>query len=165
MRILLIFSLLSFFSLSSIAQKNQLAVFETLIGGKWVAEGNWSDGSVFKQEVTFNFDLSGNVVIAKTKGFTDNEQTVFGNRNHGIRKYDPETKQIRFWEFDVFNGLTEGIITVSGNNLYYQYIYGESLITDGWEYVDEDTYSYKVGVFTDDQWEATYLNTIFKRKK
>lgn len=165
MRILLTFLLISFLSFSSFAQKDQLTAFEPLIGGTWVAEGKWSNGSIFKQEVSFRYDLSGNVVIAETKGFTDKDQTVFGKRNHGIRKYDPATKQIRFWEFDAFNGLTEGIITILDKNLYYQYTYEESLITDGWEYQDENTYQYKIGVYAGGRWEETYLNTTFTREK
>lgn len=165
MRFPIIFLLSFLFSFSSVAQKEKLTAFEPLVGANWTAEGKWGDGSIFKQETAFTYGLSGNIVIARSKGFIDKEQTVFGDRNHGIRKFDEETKQLRFWEFDVFNGLTEGIIVISGKNIYYQYTYGDSLITDGWEFVDKDTYSFKVGVYDDGEWEEVYLNTTFRKMK
>ena len=126
------------------AQTNDLSIFNNLVGKIWYAEGKWGDGSSFKQQVHFEFDLEQAIVTAKSKGFTNQEQTTYGNRNLGVRKIDTETGEIRFWEFDVFGGLTQGKITAVGKNLLYQYQYGESFITDMWEYMNDSTYNFKV---------------------
>ncbi|MFC3122170.1 hypothetical protein [Agaribacter flavus] len=142
---------------------NPLDAFKYMASSTWKAEGKWKSGAVFKQEVSYRFELSDKIVIAETKGFTDKDQTTFGLRNHGVRKYDAESNKIKFWEFDVFNGLTEGLVTIENKNIYYQYYYGKSLISDGWEYVDENTYNYKVGEYKNGVWLSTYLETTFKR--
>ncbi len=148
----------------SYTQQSNLSIFKNLTDKVWQAEGNWGDGNKFKQEIIFTFDLDSTIVIAKSKGFTNKEQTQYGSRNHGIRKYDTITKTIHFWEFDVFGGVTEGIVKVDGKNIIYQYQYGESLVTDMWEYVDEATYNFKIGSYVDGKWKQVYLKTQFKAK-
>ncbi|WP_422859716.1 VOC family protein [Flagellimonas sp. S174] len=142
-------------------QENNLSIFDGLIGKIWKAEGNWGDGSKFKQEITFEYGLNNALIIAKSRGYTDKEQTIFGNRNHGIRKYNPERKTIEFWEFDVFGGVTKGTVKEQGKDLYYTYSYGESIVTDLWEYVDSNTYNFKVGAYEDGQWKQVFLATQF----
>ena len=61
----------------------------------------------------------------------------------------------------MFGGLTEGFVKVEGKNLFYQYEYGGMTITDGWEYVDENTYDYKVGQYKEGEWVQTFLDTRF----
>ncbi|MHA7056151.1 hypothetical protein ACWGOQ_0002955 [Aquimarina sp. M1] len=90
------------------------------------------------------FDLNNTLLIAKSKGFTDKQQTKYGWRNHGIRKFDTKMKTIKFWEFDVFGGGTKGTVTTDGKNIIYRYQYRESLVTDFWEHVDNHTYNFKV---------------------
>ena len=34
------------------AQENKLAMFDNLVGKVWKADGEWGDGSKFKQEIT-----------------------------------------------------------------------------------------------------------------
>ena len=145
------------------AQTNDLSIFNNLVGKIWYAEGKWGDGSSFKQQVHFEFDLEQTIVTAKSKGFTNQEQTTYGNRNLGVRKIDTETGEIRFWEFDVFGGLTQGKITAVGKNLLYQYQYGESFITDMWEYMNDSTYNFMVGDYKDGKWNQVYLKTTFHR--
>ncbi|GAA4274075.1 hypothetical protein U6A24_00950 [Aquimarina gracilis] len=147
------------------AQESDLSIFENLTNKVWKAEGNWGDGSKFKQEIIFKFDLDSTIVIAKSKGFTNKEQTKYGPRNHGIRKYDVTSNTIKFWEFDTFGGLTEGKVIVDDKNILYQYQYGESIVTDMWEFVDENTYNFKVGNYEDGTWKQVYLETQFKAKK
>ena len=50
------------------------------------------------------------VLIIKAQAYgTVNSQTgEFGLRNEGIRAYDAEAGELRFWEFDVFGGITAG---------------------------------------------------------
>jgi len=150
------------FTQISLGQKSDLSIFNNLIGKQWKAEGKWGDGSKFKQETIFSFDLNKTIVIAKSKGYIDQEQTKYGSRNHGIRKFDKKTNTLKFWEFDVFGGVTKGEIKVDGKNLRYQYQYGTSMITDLWEYVDDNTYNFKVGNYSDGIWEQVYLSTQFK---
>ncbi|AXT51256.1 hypothetical protein D1818_10610 [Aquimarina sp. BL5] len=160
-----IFLLIVIISISTQSQETDLSIFKNLIGKKWKAEGKWGDGTVFKQETIFKFDLDNTLVITRSKGFVDPKQTKYGWRNHGIRKFDKETKTIKFWEFDIFGGVTEGAITVDGKNLIYQYQYGKSIVTDMWEYVNDHTYNFKVGEYVDSKWKQVYLETKFKAKK
>ncbi len=141
--------------------QGQLQNFEPFMGKTWVASGQWGDGSKFKQEITFSYGLDSTVVITKSKGFTNKEQTTYGDRNHGIRKYDAETNSYKFWEFDVFGGLTEGQLVFKGKDLYYRYNYGGTTVTDAWLYIDANTYTFKVGSYADGVWEQTYLETQF----
>ena len=151
--------------MTSWSQQTHLSSFQNLVGKEWIAEGKWGDGTAFKQEIIFTFDLNNTLVIAKSKGFTNKEQTEYGWRNHGVRKFDSETNTIRFWEFDVFGGLTEGTVKIDGKNIIYQYKYGESSVTDMWEYVNDDTYNFKVGNYEDGNWKQVYLATQFTAKK
>jgi len=149
-------------SISAYGQETDISVFKNLVGKIWIAEGKWGDGTTFKQETTFTFNLNNTIVIAKSKGFTDQKQTQYGNRNHGIRQFDKKTNTIKFWEFDVFGGLTKGTVHVQGKNMMYQYQYGESLVTDMWEYIDKNTYTFKVGSYENGVWKQIYLETQFK---
>ncbi|WP_299244260.1 hypothetical protein [uncultured Aquimarina sp.] len=165
MRTVKIFLLIAMVSISVQSQETDLSIFKNLVEKTWKAEGKWGDGTLFKQETIFKYDLDNTLVISKSKGFTDKNQTKYGSRNHGIRKFDSETKTIKFWEFDIFGGVTTGTVTIDKKNLIYQYQYGESLITDMWEYVDDYTYNFKVGDYTDGNWKQVYLETQFKAEK
>ncbi|WP_262420309.1 VOC family protein [Flagellimonas meishanensis] len=158
MYLALIFGLI-FLTLS--AQQDRLAIFDHLMGKTWKAEGEWGDGTKFKQETSFRYSLDSTLIIAESEGFTDRAQTTFGPRNHGIRKFDPQTNSVKFWEFDVFGGVTEGTVKSKGKDIMYVYDYGESTITDYWEYVDDSTYNFIVGSYKDGTWEQTYLKTQF----
>lgn len=142
-------------------QDAELSMFDKLVDKTWKAEGTWGDGSKFLQEIEFKFSLDSSIVIAESTGFIDPENLKIGHRNHGIRQYDKETNTIKFWEFDVFGGLTEGVVFSEGKNIVYQYEYGESLITDMWVYVDEGTYTFIVGAYKNGEWLEKYLTTYF----
>ncbi len=144
------------------AQKKELAFFEPFMGKTWKAVGEWGDGTKFVQEITFTYSLDSTLVITESKGYTNNEQTQYGHRNHGIRKFDSETNAIKFWEFDVFGGVTSGKVVQEGKNSYSQYQYGESVITDFWEFYDPNTYNFTVGSFENGEWKQKYLETQFK---
>ena len=147
------------------AQENPLSGFNNLVGKTWKAEGIWADSTKFKQEIAFRYSLGTNTVITESKGYINEEKTKYGRRNHGIRKYDLENKTIKFWEFDVFGGLTEGRVIFRGKDILYSYTYGGAEVTDLWEYVDDTTYNYKVGTYVDGEWRQTYLETQFKTEK
>ncbi len=149
-----------------VGQVKELELFENLVNKTWSAKGQWeNNGPQFKQEVSFHLDLENTIVVTESKGFINKEQTKFGDRNHGIRQYDKKTNTIKFWEFDVFGNVTKGTVVAQGKNIVYQYQYGESLITDMWEYVDDSTYNFKVGICNNGIWEQLYLNTVFKEIK
>ncbi len=149
---------------SDVCAQEALKKMEPLMGKTWSATGNWGDGSKFKQEITFSYGLDSTLVFAKSKGFTNKEQTEYGDRNHGIRKYDTASNSYKFWEFDVFGGVTHGSLVFEGNNILYHYVYGGNTITDAWEYVDPNTYNFKVGNYENGEWKQVYLNTQFVTK-
>ena len=149
-RIFLI-TLLSSITISVSAQEDMMKVFNHLLNKTWKVEGSWGGAMEFKQEVTFTAALEGNLVIAETKGFVDEKQTQWGHRNHGIRRYDAQEEKIKFFEYDVFGGLTQGEIQLNGKNLLYVYEYGGQMICDKWEFVNENEYKYIVGSFKDGQ--------------
>ncbi len=146
----------------SFGQDAPLSMFDNLVNKTWKAEGSWGDGTKFVQEIEIKYALNKTAVIAESVGFIDKQQTKLGPRNHGIRQFDPKTKTVRFWEFDAFGGLTEGTVFAKGKNIIYQYQYGTSTVTDMWEYVDDNTYNFKVGDYQDGTWKQVYLSTQFK---
>ncbi len=156
-----------FLSLTSCVygQNVDLSVFDNLVGKTWQAEGKWGDGSKFKQALTFEYALGKSLVLVKAKGFTDKEQTKYDWRNVGIRKVDKEAKKIKFWEFDVFGGTTEGDITVQDKNILYQYKYGNTMVSDLWEYVNDSTYNFTVGSRKNGEWAQKYLSCQFTAEK
>ncbi|MCK8479812.1 hypothetical protein [Psychroserpens algicola] len=147
------------------SQSSKLIIFENLVNKTWKAEGKWGDDSKFKQISTFEFALDSSIVIVKSEGYVDQKQEKFGMRNHGIRKYDKETNTILFWEFDVFGGLTKGELILEGKNMYYNYKYGNSIITDAWLWVNENEYNFKVGTYENGEWVQVYLETKFYSNK
>ena len=147
----------------SIQAQNQLEFFGPLTGGIWKAEGAWGNGTKFRQEKTFEFQLNNQIIVSKSKGYTNQEQTTYGPRNHGVYAYDKESDTINFWEFDVFGGVTQGTITSNGKDIIYSYEYGDYQLTDYWEFVDDRTYNFKVGTFKDGVWEQVFQSTQFKR--
>lgn len=155
------FLLLLLIPLMSISQPINSSPLNNLVDKTWSANGKWGDGSTFKQEISFSYDLNEKIIISKTKGFIDETKENFGNRNHGVRMYDTSSSTYKFWEFDIFGGATTGDITFKNNDIYYTYQYGDSVITDLWEYVNASTYNYKVGILVDDQWQQVFLETTF----
>ena len=150
------------FGFTSIAQNdNPLSFFEPLMGRSWTAEGNWGDGSKFRQTVRFEYSLNGTLVLARADGFINDDHTLYGPRNHGIRMVDPATGSVVFSEYDVFGGVTKGDVIQEGKNIRYVYKYGGTIITDLWEYVDDNTYKFTVGDFDNGTWKQVYLTTQF----
>jgi len=143
-RIFLI-AFLTSITISVSAQQDLMKVFKHMMNKTWKIEGSWGGAMEFKQEVSFKASLEGNLVIAETMGFVDQNQTKWGSRNHGIRRYDAEANKIKFYEYDVFGGLTEGQVELKGKDLIYVYEYGGQKICDKWEFVNENEYKYIVG--------------------
>ena len=139
-----------------------LNAFQPFIDQTWVAEGQWGDGTPFKQEISFTNVLEGQIIIATSLGFVDQAQTQWGERNHGIRKWDDSCQCIKFWEYDVFGGITEGKIEIKGGNLYYAYEYEGTMMTDAWEKKDDSSYDFIVGIMEDGGWKQKFLETEFR---
>ena len=114
---------------------------------------------------TLHYALNKAVVQVETKGYINPERTEFGERNHGIRKYDKESGKVLFWEFDTFGGVTTGEVVSKGQDIWFIYSYGETQIADVWEYVDDNTYSFKVVNYNNNEIGDTYLIGAYKAKK
>ncbi|MCL6266175.1 hypothetical protein [Flagellimonas myxillae] len=156
---------LLFAGLFHLQAQEPLSIFQPLMGKTWSAEGSWGNGQKFKQDIIFWFDLNQKLVIVESNGYTNMEQTTYGPRNHGIRQYDEASKTIKFWEFDVFGGVTEGTVIAKGKDIIYTYAYGETVVTDYWEFVDDNTYNFIVGSYENGEWKQKYLSTQFTTPK
>lgn len=148
---------------TGLGQNGLTDLFAPLLNHTWKSEGQWADGTAFSQEVYFETNLEGNLVVAYSEGFVNKQQTKMGQRNLGLRRWDSAAGKYLFWEYDVFGGLTKGTMTTEDNFIRYHYQYGGVSLTDQWEYVDDQTYNFKVGQWDGKQWTATYLETSFKR--
>lgn len=123
-------------------EPRQLLAFQNLIGGTWTIKADLGNGEVFHQKQQYEWSLNKTIVKVKTQGTIDEETKEFGLRNEGIRAFNPQDNTIRFWEFDVFGGVTEGVVLTEVNNFEYIYNYYGHTIRDKWIYVDKDTYEF-----------------------
>ena len=139
------------------AQDHPLSAFENLMGKTWVVEGTWGNGTKYKKETVFEFAFSKTLVVEKSDGFTDSLQTQFGPRNYGVRQFNPSDSSIRFYEYDVFGGLTQGEVIVEDQDIRYKYEYGGYTLMDIWMYESEDRYRYVVTEFKDGAISEQYL--------
>jgi hypothetical protein len=151
------------------ATASVFSAHENLVGGTWKAESQWSDGTPFKSHVSYEWALDGTILKTKTFGNIRRDGYEFGLRNEGIRAYDGAHKEMVFFEFDIFGGITSGTIKYDGKNIFYQYSYetGEETmqLTDSWEYQDEDHYDYTVGVYEDGHWKQKFLTSVMTRTR
>lgn len=144
-------------------KKSPLAIFEQFTTGKWEMNGQWSNGKKFRQAQIFKWSLNKKIVKVQTFGTVNQKTGQFGLRNEGIRAWDATKKQIVFWEFDVFGGITKGICTVEGKNIYYDYLYMGKNFRDSWVFVNANKYEYKVGVYEQGKWLKVYHQSFYQR--
>lgn len=141
--------------------------FHNLIGNKWEGAGKWTDGSPFRHEVLVSTSLDGKLIRAQTYSAENTTGSGLAIRNDGIRAWDAAQSKMRFWEFDIFGGITEGYCTVDGNDIYYHYEYdpggGTMKLTDAWIQKDKDTYQYRIGVFENGKWTKLFLDVVMRR--
>lgn len=147
------------------AQAPDWSAFENLLDKTWIAEGKWGDNSAFKQRISFTTDLKGHIIHTEAEGFTNQEKTEFGKRNHGIRRWNAERKQYEFYEFDAFGGLTTGEVIFEGKDICYRYDYGGTVLQDKWKYLNDSTYQFTVSSKDAEGKETIYLNTEFTEEK
>lgn len=142
--------------------------FEPLIG-KWKGSGEWKDGTKFQQDVVLEFGLDKTIIKTKTYGNISQDNFKFGLRNEGIRAWSDAENELRFWEFDIFGGITEGTCRIMDKDIFYDYEYdfgqGPMDLTDAWIYADKNTYILQVGVYKDGEWTQTFLSVPMKRTK
>jgi hypothetical protein len=142
---------------------------QNLIGGVWKIDALWGDGTPFKASIRYETSLEGTIIKTTTFSITDKVTQKYGLRNEGIRYMDNESGTMKFYEFEVSGNHIHGDINYEGKNIYYSYRYPSedttTTITDGWEYVDGDTYDYTVGIYNPDtgKWEKTFLSDQIKR--
>lgn len=160
-RILLIIFFFSSLLYYTHAQDEPWMPLSSLVGKSWVAEGKWADGSSFKQEKSFSYHLGEALITSESLGYTDTEQTTFGPRNHGVYSWDTTEKIIRFMEYDILGGKTEGRVISHEEGIFFQYRYGGVTLTDAWVYENDSTYEFIVGTFENGVWTQKYLETYF----
>lgn len=144
-------------------------VYSNLVGGKWETKGKWQNGAEYHQEIIVDQELTKNIFTVKTYDYIDSKQFDNAQRNYGIRAWDSKEQKMKFWEFDVFGGITAGEIFIDNNDIYHIYQYtdkngGIRTLADAWIYIDKDTYTFKVGEFSDGTLGKLYITSIYKRK-
>jgi len=125
-------------------------------------------GQPFIQEIEVEMSLNSQLTKVKSYGFVD-EQGTFGLRNEGIRAWDNDTNQMRFWAFDIYGGITEGFVGLFTNGFFYQYEYpdgkgGLTVLRDVWTKKNIDTYNFHVESLVDGKPVDVFLQTEFKRE-
>ncbi len=162
MKKLLILSV-SLITLQTFAQ-NRLEVFSNIVGSTWISEGKQLGGHDGKTVKEFEWGLDKRIIKVKT--FTTDPKTLeFGLRNEGVRTFNTQTNQIEFYEFDKLGGVSQGVVKIEDQNIYYEYSYGEMLLRDSWIFISKDEYAYKVCSIVNNKCDQVFHQGIFKRKK
>ncbi|MGB0869131.1 MAG: hypothetical protein ACPGSD_06010 [Flavobacteriales bacterium] len=146
------------------SQNKALLNLSHLTNKSWKTEGKWKNGNSFIQNIKFEYSLDSTLLKSKTYGFIDSTETEFGLRNEGIRQFDKSSKSIRFWEFDIFGGCTTGEFIIEDKSFYYVYNYEGMLLTDYWQFIDENTYILTVGTYEEGKWKQKFIETTFLGK-
>ncbi len=143
--------------------KTPFEAHQNLIGGTWHLDAKWGDGTPHLLDITYKSSLNGKLLKTTTYGNVSKTGYERGLRNEGIRAFDATNTTMVFYEFDVFGGITKGEIKYRNKDIYYTYSYGvgdqQMTITDQWQYVDNDTYNYTIGVynFETQTWDQQFL--------
>ena len=147
--------------------ENPMILLRNLIGS-WKIEGKWQNGDNFSQSITNEWGLGQKIIKTQTYGVINLKDGTRGLRNEGVRAYDPESKEIKFWEFDIFGGITKGKILTRDNISVFEYSYktsnGKFELRDVWERISPDEYKYIVIQKKNDEWKTGMLSGSAKRK-
>jgi hypothetical protein len=151
-----------------LTKEEAYSIYSSLVGGKWVTKGKWQSGAEYHQEIVVEMELTKNIFTVKTCDYIDSKQFENAQRNFGVRAWDEKEHKMKFWEFDVFGGITEGEIRFDGRNIYHIYQYtnkkGNTItLADAWIYVDNDTYIFKVCEFNNGMPGKEYMTSTYKR--
>ena len=141
-------------------------VLGELVGGVWTYEGKWSSGESFKQEIKFYWGLDQHIIKLQTYGVINQDTKAYGLRNEGIRAWDASLGKMKFIEFDVFGGVTEGYCVFEADQFHYEYQYeveGQMhTFRDTWRKIDNDSYEFSVKMKIEEGWK-TYTTNVYKR--
>jgi len=157
-----------FLFLSFVQPQAKDSIFEAyapLMNHTWKIESKWTNGLLFKQEKTFSWSLDHTIIEVKTMGNVAKERGKFefGHRNQGTRAWDSQTNSMRFFEFDVFGGVTTGTVTVEHQDLVYTYEYGGVTLTEIWSPKSATQYHYTIGERSQGEWTKEYLSGTWER--
>ena len=104
----------------------------------------------------------------KTYGTINQETGEYGLRNEGIRAWDAETGKIRFWEFDIYGGITTGDCNLENGTIHFEYSYKingeEKRLRDSWTPIDKDTYKYEIVMQENGEWSKVLLSSERERR-
>jgi len=142
-------------------------VFESLVGGTWTVSGTWSSGVPLHQRKQFEWGPRRAFIQSKTMT-SSNGTDQWEQHSTGIRQWQRTEKNVLFWEFDRFGGVTEGRVGFVGEHtFYYEYSYlvrGQTLhMRDTWTRIDNDRYTYTIGQYEGEALQQTFLEAEFRR--
>lgn len=151
-----------------ITKEDSYEIYSNFVGGKWETKGTWKSGASFHQVIVVEPELTKNIFTVKTHDYIDSKKYDHSRRNYGIRAWDNKEKKMKFWEFDVFGGITSGEVVIDGKNIYHVYPYtmdnGETKqLADAWIYINDDTYTYKIAEYADGKLGKEYMSSKYTR--
>ena len=163
----LVFSV-AFAQKDSLSREASYALFAGLVG-TWETKGNWKNGSPYHQQMVVDKELTGNIFKAKTQDFVDSRQFDDSRRNFGVRAWDKQEMKMKFWEFDVFGGITKGEVVFEGKNIYFVYDYPDKQgkarkMADAWIFVDRNTYQFAIAEYKDGKLGPPFMAATWVRK-
>ena len=133
-----------------------------LAGHRCEIRESWPNGQPFRLDKEFSWDLEGRIVTMRSYSIDENGDRT--PRNLGIRAYDEESRNARYWEFDRLGNVTEGPVWVEDGVLYYEYPYGPTgqTLRDSWTPSREGVYSFMVREWIDGEWGQTYMDGTYR---
>ena len=133
-----------------------------LTGHRCEIRETWPNGQPFRLDKEFAWDLEGRIVTMRSYSVDDNGDRT--PRNLGIRAYDEESSNARYWEFDRLGNVTEGPVWVEDGVLYYEYPYGPTgqILRDSWKPLGQNVYAFKVREWNDGEWGRTYMDGTYR---
>lgn len=151
-----------------LTREDAIRQYSALTGATWETRGKWKSGADYHQTIVVETELTRNIFIVKTQDYIDSKKYDNARRNYGIRAWDNQEKKMKFWEFDVFGGITTGEVKFEGNNIYHIYQYPAKdgsikWLADAWIYVDKNTYVFKVCEYDNGKLGKELLKSEYKR--
>jgi hypothetical protein len=100
--------------------------------------------------------------------FTTPDSLIVHSVIGGVKAWDKSTGKMKFWEFDVFGGITTGEVLFDNGTIYHVYDYTDSkgnivTLADIWIPIDKDTYTFKVCSYKDGKAGPGYMAVTYTR--
>jgi hypothetical protein len=149
------------------AQEEILERLGRLAGGRWAAEGAWSNGTAFRQEQAYSWELDSTLIGVATYGAQNTGELAA--QSYGIRAWSSAEQRMLFWEFNTSGGITSGRVGADGEEgFFYEYTYAVNgtsrTLRDVWRRIDENTYAFTVGEYDNGSLQTVFLEATFRRK-